>query len=571
MKRWLIPCLVLLLLLVPSVPRAASRRPVAASHAMVACTAEVASRIGADVMRKGGNAVDAAVAVALALAVAWPEAGNIGGGGFMLVRMADGRTEAIDYRERAPMAATENMYREANGRVNTDASTNGYRAVAVPGTVAGLQMALQRYGTMRWADLVGPAEQLAADGFAVNAELARRMRTNAERLRLYPDSKRILLRDGRLYNEGERLVQPQLAATLQRLRKQGPREFYEGETARRIVADMKAHGGLITLEDLRSYRPVVRKPLVGSYRGFQVISMPPPSSGGVVLLEMLNMTEAYDLKQLGFHSADQIHVGVEIMRRAFADRATELGDPDFVTNAVGRLISKEYAAGLVKTIDINKAKPSSVVRPPDVPSMPEHNSTTHFDIVDAAGNCVSNTYTLNDSFGSAVTATGTGVLLNDEMDDFASAPGVPNMYGLLQGKANAIAPGKRPLSSMTPTILLKDGRPFLLIGSRGGPTIINSVYQAILNVIDYGMDVQEAIDAPRFHHQWMPDLIYTEPFCLNKDTAGLLEARGHKFSDKPYSSTSKNLGDTEAVMIDPQNGTRYGAADPRLCGVPAGY
>lgn len=551
---------------------AASKEPVRARHAMVASTSEIASRVGAEVMKKGGNAVDAAVAVSLALAVTWPSAGNLGGGGFMLIQKADGNAEAIDYRERAPLAAHRDMYLDAEGKVVPKLSIEGHKAVGVPGTVAGLVAAHRRHGKLKWEELVEPARKLAAEGFEVSYHLARSLRSKSttDRMAPFAESRRIFQRDGRFYEMGDVFVQPDLAATLARIQK-NPRDFYEGETAKLIAADMNAHGGIITLEDLRTYEPTIRKPLRTTYRGYEIITMPPPSSGGVALIEMLNMLEAYDLKSMGYHSAQHIHTLIEAMRRAFADRAQFLGDTDFVKVPVRALIDPKYAVERRRSIDPNRASSSREVGGGN-PAPYESPETTHFTIVDPDGNVVSNTYTLNDSYGSGVTAKGTGVLLNNEMDDFTSKVGVPNDYGLIQGEANAIAPKKRPLSSMTPSIVLKDGEPWFAIGSPGGPTIINTVLQTIVNVIDFGMDIQQAIDAPRFHHQWLPDHIYWEQFGVSPDTRAVLEKMGHAFRPVAGSSrTPSDIGDAHGVMIDPATGVRMGASDPRLGGVAVGW
>jgi len=562
-------CAVLLVALfassISTAPRAASREPARARHGMVASTSEIASRVGVEIMQRGGNAIDAAVAVGLALAVTWPSAGNLGGGGFMMIRRANGDTEIIDYRERAPLAASREMYLDKKGDVIKDASTVGYRAVGVPGTVAGLSLALQRHGKLKWADVVEPSRKLAADGFTISYHLARGLRGSEKLLKQFPDSNRIFLRDGRLYEEGERLVQNELSETFSRLKEKGPREFYEGRTAQLIAEDMKANGGLITERDLKEYEPTIRKPLIGSYRGCEIVTMPPPSSGGTALLEMLNILEHYNLAYSGPGSSDTIHLLVESQRRAFADRAEFMGDADFVKVPVEGLISRKYSDELARTIDPDHATPSAKVRA-GKPMGAESTETTHFTVIDEEGNVVTNTYTLNGGYGSGATARGTGVLLNNEMDDFTSKPGVPNAYGLLQSENNAIAPRKRPLSAMTPTIVLKDGKVWFAIGSPGGPTIINTVLQVIVNVVDFGMNIQQAIDAPRFHHQWMPDRIQFEPIGINRDTRAALERKGHVFADKPG-----NMGDAEGVMIDAKTGMRLGASDPRSGGVPVGY
>ena len=549
----------------PITHNAASREPVRARHGMVASTSEIASRVGVEIMQRGGNAIDAAVGVGLALAVTWPSAGNIGGGGFMMIRKANGDTEIIDYRERAPLSASRDMYLDKEGNVIKDASTVGYKAVGVPGTVAGLSLALKRHGKLKWTDVIEPARKLAADGFTITYHLARSLRANEKLLKQFPDSNRIFLRDGKLYEEGERLIQPELSETLARLKEKGPREFYEGKTAQLIAGDMKKNGGLITEKDLKEYEPTIRKPLIGQYRGYEIVTMPPPSSGGTALLEMLNILEGYNVTYSGPGSSDTIHLLVESQKRAFADRAEFMGDADFVKVPVEGLISKKYATELAQSIDPDRATPSTKIRA-GKPTGAESTETTHFTVIDAEGNVVTNTYTLNGGYGSGATARGTGVLLNNEMDDFTSKPGVPNAYGLLQSENNAIAPRKRPLSAMTPTIVLKDGKVWFAIGSPGGPTIINTVLQVIVNVIDFGMNIQQAIDAPRFHHQWMPDRIQFEHLGINRDTRAALERRGHIFAEKPG-----NMGDAEGVMIDSKTGMRLGASDPRSGGVPVGY
>jgi gamma-glutamyltranspeptidase/glutathione hydrolase len=539
---------------------------------MVASVSEIASRVGVEVMKRGGNAIDAAVAVALALAVIWPSAGNIGGGGFMVIRRADGTAEVIDYRERAPLAASRDMYLDPDGNLIKNASTVGYRAVGVPGTIAGLALALARHGRMRWADLVEPARRLAAEGFTVSRQLARRFEAKRDLLEQFPASRRIFLRDGKLYKEGERFVQPELASVLARLKSIGPREFYEGRTARMIAADLKSGGGLVTLRDLKEYEPTVRAPLRGTYRGHEVITMPPPSSGGIALVEMLNLLEHFKLSEMGYNSNESLHVLIEAMRRAFADRAQFLGDADFVKVPTEGLTSKKYAADLVKTIDPDRATPSEQVRA-GKPAGYEPQETTHFTVVDREGNVVSNTYTLNGSFGSGVTVGGAGILLNNEMDDFTAKPQAPNLYGLLQSEANAIAPRKRPLSAMTPTIVLKDGKLFFAVGSPGGPTIINTVLLIIVNVIDFKMNIQQAIDAPRLHHQWMPDQIRWEAMGISPDTRRALEKRGHVFAERPGFSSEQSgyIGDAHGIMIESESKMRLGAADPRLGGAAVGY
>jgi gamma-glutamyltranspeptidase/glutathione hydrolase len=567
-KIFLAFVLVVLVVLAPlSYAFAAAADPVRAPHAMVASTSPIASEVGVEIMRKGGNAVDAAVAVGFALAVTWPSAGNLGGGGFLLYRAAEGESEIVDYRERAPLAASRDMYLDDEGRVIESLSTDGYLASGVPGTVAGLALAHQRHGKLPWKDLLEPARRLAADGFIVPQHLARSLSVDRtfRRLSKFPESRRIFLRDGKLREAGERFVQPELAETLRRIQAEGPEDFYRGETARRIVADMAANGGNITARDLAEYEPTIRQPLFARYRGVEVMTVPPPSSGGIAILQMLAMLEKHDLAAMGYGSADSVHLLIEVMKRAFADRAAHLGDADFARVPLRGLVARAYAASLGASIDPERATPSRLVSAGD-PAPYESPETTHFTVVDPAGNIVANTYTLNDSYGSAVTVKGTGILLNDEMDDFTSRPGTSNLYGLVQGEANAIEPRKRPLSSMTPTIVLREGKPWFALGSPGGPTIINSVLQVIVNVVDFGMDMQQAVAAPRVHHQWLPDEIRWEPYGISPDTRRLLERRGHLFRERPG-----EMGDVQAIMIAPRSGLRLGGSDPRLGGVAVGY
>lgn len=549
---------------------AAWRDPVRAPHGMVASTDRIASQIGVETMKRGGNAVDAAVAVAFALAVTYPAAGNLGGGGFMMLRRHVGTTTAIDYRETAPAAATRDMFLLPNGDQikGEGSSTVGYRAAGVPGTVAGMALALKQYGSgkLTWSQLIEPARKLAADGFVVTHRLEGALRDNEALFSPCADSRRIFLRDGKLYREGEILRQPELAATLGRLQKKGPREFYEGETARLLADDMQRHGGLITRDDLSRYTPKERAPLRGNYRGYEIISMPPPSSGGVVLIEMLNILEGFDLKKLNPLSSDYYHLLIEAMRRAYADRAEYMGDTDFVRVPISGLIDKAYAERQRSTINLERASSSSEIGA-GKPAGYEATQTTHFTVVDAEGNAVANTYTLNGWFGSGVVAKGTGVLLNNEMDDFTTKAGAPNVYGAIQSERNAVAPQKRPLSSMTPTFVLRqDGSLFFTIGSPGGTTIINTVLQVICNVIDHNMNLQQAIDAPHIHHQWLPDEVVDEPLGLTDDTRRALEARGHKFTTKP-----ENMSDAQGIMIEEKTGVRLGASDARHDGAAAGY
>jgi gamma-glutamyltranspeptidase/glutathione hydrolase len=549
---------------------AASREPVRAPRGMVASTSKIASAVGVDVLKRGGNAVDAAIAVAFVLAVTYPAAGNLGGGGFMLIRLRDGRATAIDYREMAPAAATRNIYVDERGELikGEGSSTVGYRASGVPGTVAGMELALKKYGSGRlnWVQLVEPARRLAAEGFPLSHGLARSLRNNSAQLERYPETKRILLNNGNFYKEGEVWRQPELAATFARLQRRGPREFYEGRTAQLIAEDMRRHGGLITLADMRGYVAKEREPVRSTYRGHEVISMPPPSSGGAVLIEILNILEGFDLRRLGWSSSDRYHLMAEAMRRAFADRAEYMGDADFVNVPVAGMIDKAYAERLRSSIRMDRASTSAEVRA-GRPTGAESEETTHFTVVDKDGNVVSNTYTLNDSFGSKVVMRGTGVLMNNEMDDFAAKPGHPNLYGLIQGERNAVAPRKRPLSAMTPTFVMRpDGTLWFAVGSPGGPTIINTVLQIITNITDFDMNIQQAIDAPRIHHQWLPDEIVYEPYGLSADTSRALESRGHTLTARP-----RYMGDAQGIMIEEKTGVRLGASDPRNDGVPVGY
>ena len=568
MKR--IKVIVLLLVVALNVPVTIAREPVRGRHGMVASTNEVASSVGVEIMKRGGNAVDAAIAVAFALAVTHPAAGNLGGGGFMMIRLKDGRTTAIDYREMAPGAAHRNVYLDKNGNLieGEGGSLVGYRAAGIPGTVRGMELALKKYGSgkLTWAQLVEPARQLAGRGFVVTHELARSLYSNREYLEKYAETKRIYLKGGKFYQEGEFFRQPELAATFARLQRFGPNEFYEGETARLIVADMKRNNGLMTMNDLRGYVAKERPPVLGNYRGYEIISMPPPSSGGAVLIQMLNILEGFDLTKVDANSSERYHLMAEAMRRAFADRAEYMGDSDFVKVPVAGLTDKSYAATLRSSINIDKASTSAEVRA-GKPLGYESDETTHFTVVDAEGNVVANTYTLNNSYGSAAVAKGTGMLLNDEMDDFAAKPGTANMYGLIQGERNAVAPRKRPLSAMTPTIVLrKDGSLWFTVGSPGGPTIINTVFCVITNVIDFDMNIQQAIDAPRMHHQWLPDELVGEPYGFSGDTQRALTTRGHTLAKQRY------LGDAEGIMIEEKTGVRLGATDPRRSdGAAVGY
>jgi gamma-glutamyltranspeptidase / glutathione hydrolase len=539
-------------------------QPVRARHGMVVSIERHATEAGLRVLESGGNAVDAAVAVGFALAVTHPSAGNIGGGGFMLLRLADGRTTFIDFRERAPAAASRNMYLDASGKATAD-SIIGYRASGVPGTVRGLEYASRKYGRKPWADAVRPAVELASRGFPLSYPQAQSLKAAAGELGQFPESKRIFLRGGYFYETGETFVQPELGRTLERIARLGAADFYEGETARLLAQDMQRHAGAITLADLKDYAVVERRPLTGKYRGYDIVTAPPPSSGGVGILQMLGVLDGTGFEKAGAGSATAVHYMAEAMRRYFADRARHLGDPDFVKapldSLLGSLLDPKYIGGLRASIDAERATPSSQVRAGTFEAR-ESDETTHYTVVDGEGNLAAVTYTLNGGYGSKVTAAGLGFLLNDEMDDFAAKPGEANMFGLIQGEANAIAPRKRPLSSMTPTILLKDGKPYLALGSPGGPTIINTVLETIVNVVDFGMNVQDAVNWPRFHHQWMPDTLSVEP-GYSPDTVALLEKRGYTIR------RTAAQGEVAAVML--AAGWLEGAADPRTESAAEGY
>jgi gamma-glutamyltranspeptidase/glutathione hydrolase len=548
---------------------ASYREPVYAKHAVVASQHPVASKIGIDILKRGGNAVDAAIGIGLALAVVYPEAGNIGGGGFMLIRKPNGETAAIDYREMAPAAANRNIFVDKDGNLikGEGSSDVGYRASGVPGTLAGFELAFKKHGSgkVKWADLVEPARAVAANGYVLTHRLAELFKSYKETLSRYPESKRVFLKNGAFYEGGELFRQPDLARTLARVKAQGASDFYMGETARMIADDMKANNGLITLEDLKNYVAKERTPLKGSYRGHEIITMPPPSSGGIVMLQVLNMLEGYDLRAMGANSAAKFHLFTEASRRAFADRAEFMADPDFANVPTSKLIDKNYAAARRNSIDENKAGTSAAVGHGEV-QISEGTETTHFTVIDKDGMVVSNTYTINDLYGSRVTIKGTGVLMNDEMDDFAARPGVPNMFGLVQGERNKVQGGKRPLSSMTPTIVLrKDGSFWFALGARGGPRIISAVMQSVINVIDHDMNIQDAIDSPRIHHQWLPDEILFEPNGLSPDTRKILDSYGHKFVAKPG-----NIASATGVMTT-DRGLRIGAIDSRSDGEAIGY
>jgi len=551
------------LLISSNISMAASLAPVAAEHGMVVTAQHLATQVGVDVLKQGGNAIDAAVAVGYALAVVYPAAGNLGGGGFMTLQLADGQKTFLDFREKAPLAATANMYLGQDGNVVKGLSTDGHLAVGVPGSVSGLEYARQKYGTRDRAQLLKPAIELAQQGFNLTQGDIDILHTATAAFGKDKASGAIFLKHGQPFKVGDKLVQKDLAKTLQRISHRGTSGFYQGPVAAALVKSSQSGGGILTQADLDQYRTRELAPIECDYRGYHVVSAPPPSSGGVVICEMLNILEGYPLKELGFRSAQSVHYQIEAMRHAYVDRNSYLGDPDFVTNPVDRLTDKAYAAQIRAVIDPNRAAISKELRPGVAPH--EGSNTTHYSIADRWGNAVAVTYTLNDWFGTKITAAGTGVLLNNEMDDFTAKVGVPNLYGLVQGQANAIAPGKRPLSSMSPTIVNKDGKPVLVLGTPGGSRIITAVLLTLLNTIDYGMTVQEAVDAPRFHQQWLPDLTLVEAFAFSPDTRTLLEAAGHKLGPaQPANHMAAILIGAPALGGKPVGKNRfYGANDPR--------
>lgn len=552
---------------------AASQAPVGAENGMVVTAQHLASKVGVDVLKAGGNAVDAAVAVGYALAVVYPAAGNLGGGGFMTIQLADGRKTFLDFREKAPLAATANMYLDKDGNVIKGASTTGYLAVGVPGTVSGMEYAREKYGTKTRQQLIAPALTLAEKGFVLEQGDADMLWTSTKDFEKdRANSGAIFLNKGQPFQPGERLVQKDLARTLKLISAKGTDGFYKGEVADKLVASMKAGGGIITQADLDQYKTRELAPVECDYRGYHVVSAPPPSSGGVVICEIMNILEGYPMKDLGFHSAQSVHYTIEAMRHAYVDRNSYLGDPDFVNNPIAHLLDKNYAAKIRAAIDPHKAGISQEIKPGVPPH--EGSNTTHYSIIDKDGNAVSVTYTLNDWFGAKVMANGTGVLLNDEMDDFTAKVGVPNLYGLIQGEANAIGPGRRPLSSMSPTIVTKDGKPVMVVGTPGGSRIITATLLTMLNVIDYGMTLQEAVDAPRFHQQWMPKATNIEAFALSPDTQKILESWGQKFAGpQPANHVAAILVGAPSLGGKPVGKNRYyGANDPRRnTGLALGY
>jgi gamma-glutamyltranspeptidase/glutathione hydrolase len=536
---------------------------VGAENGMVVTAQHLATHVGVDVLKAGGNAIDAAVAVGYALAVVYPAAGNLGGGGFMTIQLADGRKTFFDFREKAPLGATANMYIGADGNVVPGLSTKGHLAVGVPGTVNGMELALMKYGTVKRSVLMAPAIKFAEEGFKLEQGDVDMLRVATEDFKKDSATSAIFLNNGQPFEVGQRLIQKDLAKTLRQISDEGANGFYKGPVGSSIVASSQAGKGILTQADLDQYKTRELKPVECDYRGYRIVSAPPPSSGGVIICEILNVLEGYPLKEWGFRSAQAVHVQIEAMRHAYMDRNTYLGDPDFVNNPIDRLLDKNYAAKIRAVIDPSKAGISKEIVPGSAPH--EGSNTTHYSIADKFGNSVSVTYTLNDWFGARVTAAGTGVILNNEMDDFTAKIGVPNLYGLVQGQANSIAPGKRPLSSMSPTIVTKDGRPVMVVGTPGGSRIITAVLHTIINVIDYGMNVQEAVDAPRFHQQWLPEITNLERFAISPDTQKLLEGMGHKFGNpQPVNHMSTILIGAPSLGAAPVGLNRfYGANDPR--------
>ena len=542
----------------------ATAQPIYAKHGMVSSQEALASQIGVEILKKGGNAVDAAVAVAYALAVTLPRAGNIGGGGFMLVHLAEqNKTIAIDYRETAPAKAHKDIFLDEQGNAVDKLSREHGLAVGVPGTVMGMELALKQYGTMKMAQVIKPAIKLAKDGIVVTSDLSNSLAGLKSRITQWPSSAEIFYHaDGSNYQVNELLKQPELAQSLSLIAQKGSKGFYQGETAKKIVSAVQNAGGIMSLTDLANYKVIEREPVRGNYRGYEVVSMPPPSSGGIHIIEMLNVLEQFPIDKLGHNTANTLHLMAETMKYAYADRSEYLGDPDFVNVPVKQLTSKEYAKEIASKIAINKTTPSSEIKPGNLAPY-ESDQTTHFSVIDKWGNAVANTYTLNFSYGSGLVAKGTGILLNNEMDDFSVKPGTPNGYGLIGGEANAVQGNKRPLSSMSPTMVMKDGKPFIVTGSPGGSRIINITLQMIMNVIDHNLNIAEATAAARMHHQWLPDFIWVE-HTLNRDTISLLEAKGHKVK------VQESIGSTQSIMMTEQG--LFGASDPRRAGSAAiGY
>lgn len=542
----------------------AAAQPVLSKHAMVVTAQHLATQVGVDILKQGGNAVDAAVAVGYALAVVHPCCGNIGGGGFMVLHLAQGKTVFLDFREKAPLQATPTLFQDAEGNVVKGRSTDTYLGVGVPGTVMGLNTALKTYGTLSLKQVMAPAIKLARDGYVLQEGDVNILHTRSEDFARHPNVAKIFLNHGKPYEVGERLVQPQLARTLELIANDGTRAFYEGRIARAIVKASEANGGLLSMKDFADYTVHWDQPISCGYRGYTIMSSPPPSSGGTTICQILQLIQPYPMDKWGYGSVNAIHYLVEAERRAFADRNTYLGDPAFVNNPIPELLSPEHVAEMRATIQPDKATPSSDVKGSLGAAEGQH--TTHFSIVDAKGNAVSITFTINYLFGLGQIAGDTGFFLNNEMDDFTAKPGVPNTFGLVQGKINQIEPGKRPLSSMSPTIVLKDGKLFMVTGSPGGSTIISTTLESILNVVDFGMNMQQAVDAPRVHNQWYPDVVFVEQGLLTPETRAALGAMGYTFKEMT------SWGADEAILVNPQTGLLEGANDRRRpSGLAAGY
>ena len=547
---------------------AKSREPVKAKNGMVVTVSPLATEVGVNILKDGGNAVDAAVAVGFALAVTYPYAGNLGGGGFMVIHLNNGKNTSIDFREKAPLKAFREMYLDENGNFLPELSQQGATSAGVPGSVAGLIYALKKYGTLPLARVIQPAIDLAKHGFILDEWTAESFKNHLNDFKKYPAAFKKFTKNGIPYEKGDLFVQPDLAWTLEQIRDYGQKGFYDGKVAELLTKQMKEMGGYITKEDLKKYRPVERKPVTGTYRGYEVVSMPPPSSGGIALIELLNILENYNIDRDDWGSSKHIHRLVEAMKYTYADRTAHLGDEDFYPVPKKMLLSKKYAKKIYESIS-DTATPSKKIKEGDPSKFTESTETTHYSIYDKSGNAVSVTTTINSAYGSKVVVEGAGFLLNNEMDDFSAKPGVPNQFGLLGSEANSIQPEKRMLSSMSPTIVLKNGKPFIVVGSPGGSTIITVVLQVIMNVIDFDMNIQEAVDAPRIHHQWFPDKIFTERFAVVKDVRENLEKLGYEFAN--LYPTFRIIGRAQAILIDQKSGVIYGASDPRSLGKAEGY
>ncbi len=555
----------LLFVLLLIVPRtfAASREPVRGKNGMVASPNDLATLVGVEILKKGGNAVDAAVAVGFALAVTYPAAGNLGGGGFFVIHLADGLNTTIDFREKAPLAATRDMFLDENGNFVQEKSLTGGLASGVPGTVAGLLLALEKYGTMPLQEVIQPAIDLAKDGFILSYHMARSFNEQQKYFEKYPSSRKIFRDTEHPFVEGELFIQTDLAKTLEKIRDNGRKGFYEGDVAEMIVAEVNKNGGRMTFRDLKNYNAVERPPVTGTYRGYEIVSMGPPSAGGIALIESLNALENFNFDKTEWGSSSYIFKIVEVLKHVFADRSKYVGDEDFVKVPKKWLLSKERGKEIFEQVG-DKATPSKKIFPGKVRIFDDKHETTHYSIADAEGNAVSATITLNSWYGNKIVVDGAGFLLNNEMDDFSAKPGTPNQFGLTGSEANSIQPGKRMVSSMTPTIVLKDNKPFLVVGSPGGSTIITTVLQVILNVLDFNMNVQQAVDLPRFHHQWLPDRIDYERFGMPKDVKENLIKLGEHIGKQ------RMLGRVQAIKIDWEKGVFYGASDPRSFGTAEG-